>query len=168
LASRRVFDGKVVSVRVDTVRLPDGNETLREVVEHSPSVVVVPIDAEDNVIMVRQYRYPAGEALLEAPAGGVEESEAPEECAQRELREETGYVARDLKSLGRFWASPGYCTEVMYAYVARDLDPSPLEPDADETIDIERVPVSRVARLIRQGEIQDAKSIAALLMATCV
>ena len=168
LSSSPVFDGKIVQVRVDTVRLPDGREATREVVGHSPAAVVVPIDAEDNVVLVRQYRYPVGAALLEAPAGIVEGPEAPEDCAQRELQEETGYLSEDLKSLGRFWSSPGFCTELLYAYVARDLRPSKLAPDADENIQIEKVPLSRVTELVRTGEIQDAKTIAALLMAVCL
>lgn len=168
MASRLVFDGNVIRVRVDTVRLPDGREATREVVGHQPVVVIVPIDAEDNVIMVRQYRYPVGVALLEAPAGGVEGSERLEECAQRELQEEVGYMAGSLRGLGRFWASPGFSTELIHAYVARDLVPSRLEPDRDENIVIERYPLSRVVGLIREGEIQDGKTIAALLMLKCV
>ena len=167
-SSRPIFDGKIVQVRVDTVRLPDGREATREVVEHSTSVVVVPIDGEDNVILVRQYRYPVGAALLEAPAGMVEETESPEDCAQREFQEEAGYLSRQLKSLGCFWSSPGFCTELMYAYVARDLSPSRLTPDADENIQIEKVPLSQVTELVRTGEIEDAKTIAALLMVVCL
>ena len=168
LRSRSIYDGRVVRLRVDAIRLPDGREVLREVVEHRASVVVVPIDSEGNVVLVRQYRYPVGQALLEAPAGVVEESEGPEECAQRELREEVGCGSRDLWALGGFWMSPGYCTEYMHAYLARDLFPSKLRADEDESIRVERLPVSRVPRLIRQGEIRDAKTVDALLMATCL
>ena len=114
---------------------------------------------------VRQFRYPAGEILLEAPAGGVEESESPDECAQRELQEETGFISRNLRVLGGFWMSPGYCTEFMYAYLAVDLVPSKLQADDDENIVVEKIPLSRISQLIRLGEIQDAKTIAALLMA---
>ena len=168
LTSQSIFDGKVVKVRVDTVSLPDGGEASREVVEHRPAVVVVPVDSEENVILVRQYRYPVAQALLEAPAGVVEESETPDECAQRELQEEIGYVSRNLRALGGFWMSPGYCTEFMYAYLAKDLVPRKLEADEDENIRVEQLPLSRIPKLIRVGEIQDAKSIAALLMATCL
>lgn len=168
LDSKTAFDGKVVRVRVDRVRLPDERVVSREVVEHHPSVVVLPIDTEDNVILVRQYRHPVGVALLEAPAGGLEESESPEACAQRELQEETGFMSRDLQSLGQFWASPGYCTELMYVYVARCLTPSSMEPDADENIQTEKVPLSNITGLIREGEIKDAKTIAAFMMATCI
>ena len=165
ISSERVFDGRIVRVRTDAVLLPNGRNATREVVEHRPSVVVVPIDADGNVILVRQYRYPAEQVLLEAPAGVVEESETPDDCAMRELQEEIGFSSRDLRALGGFWTSPGYCTEFMYAYLAKDLVPSRLQADADESIEVERVSISRVSRLIRLGEIQDAKTIAALLMA---
>ncbi len=165
ISSERVFDGRIVGVRTDAVLLPNGRNTTREVVEHRPSVVVVPMDADGNAILVRQYRYPAERVLLEAPAGVVEESETPDDCAMRELQEEIGFSSRDLRALGGFWMSPGYCTEFMYAYLAKDLVSSRLEADTDESIEVERVSISRVSRLIRLGEIQDAKTIAALLMA---
>ena len=165
ISSERVFDGRIVRVRADAVLLPNGRNTTREVVEHRPSVVVVPIDADGNAILVRQHRYPAEQVLLEAPAGVVEESETPDDCAMRELQEEIGFSSRDLRALGGFWMSPGYCTEFMYAYLAKDLVPSRLQADADESIKVERVSISGVSRLIRLGEIQDAKTIAALLMA---
>ena len=165
ISSERVFDGRIVRVRADAVLLPNGRNTTREVVEHRPSVVVVPIDADGNAILVRQHRYPAEQVLLEAPAGVVEESETPDDCAMRELQEEIGFSSRDLRALGGFWMSPGYCTEFMYAYLAKDLVPSRLQADADESIEVERVSISGVSRLIRLSEIQDAKTIAALLMA---
>ena len=164
LASKEVFDGRILRLRVDRVRLPDGGEAVREVVEHRPAVVIVPIDAEGRVVMVRQYRYAVREALLEAPAGIVEAHEKPEECAQRELQEEVGYKAGSLRRLGEFWTTPGFSDELMYAYVATDLVPSVLDPDADENIEIERVPLSRIAEMVRSGEIRDAKTIAACLM----
>ena len=166
--TKDIYEGRIIKVRVDTVKMPNDRETSREVVEHAAAVVLVPIDDEDNVILVRQYRYAAGRTLLEAPAGIVEPSESPGDCAQRELQEEIGYLSRDLRALGGFWISPGFCTEYMYAYEARDLVASKLEADFDENIQIERVPLSGIPNLIRTGEIQDAKSISALLMATCL
>lgn len=168
LSTESVFKGKIIRVRVDTVRLPGGGRSSREVVEHSDAVVLVPMDAEGNVILVRQYRYAVVRSLLEAPAGIVEDGETPEACAERELQEETGYLSRDLRAMGGFWSSPGFCTEFMHTYVAKDLVPSKLEADADENILVETVSLSEIPRMIRQGEIQDAKTIAALLMATCL
>ena len=165
LSSQRVFEVRVFQVRVDDVRLPNGRETSREVVDHSASVTVVPVDADANVLLVRQYRYPVDESLLELLAGGVEANETPEEAAQRELKEEIGHGAGRLRSLGRFWMSPGYCTELMHAYLATDLQPDTLAPDWDEDIEVERVRLSDVPGLIERGEIRDAKTMAALLMA---
>ncbi len=159
------FDGKIVRVRVDAVGLPGGRESTREVVEHAASVVIVPVDADGNVLLVRQFRYPVGHSLLEAPAGGVETGESPDDSAQRELQEETGYASRGLLALGGFWMSPGYCTEYMHAYLARELVPSQLNPDEDEDITVERVPIDRIKKLVRWGEIKDAKTVAALYMA---
>jgi ADP-ribose pyrophosphatase len=165
IASKPIYEGRIIKVRVDSVSLPDGRETSREVVEHAAAVAIVPIDDEGNTLLVRQYRHPAGQALLEVPAGMVEDGESPDETAQRELQEETGFASRNLRPLGGFWSTPGFCTEFMYAYLAKNLVPSTLANDHDEFIDVERIPMERIPQLIRLGEIQDAKSIAALLMA---
>lgn len=164
LNSQPVFDGRLFQVRVDSVRLRNGKETNREVVDHSPSVAVVPVDACDNVLLVRQYRYSVDEFLLELPAGGVEPGETPEEAAQRELKEEIGYGSGCLRRLGEFWISPGYCTELMYAYLANDLQSTILPSDWDEDIKVEKMPVAEAIELINCGEIRDSKTIAVLLM----
>ena len=166
VSSQSVYQGKIVNVRSDTVLLPSGRQTVREVVEHAAAVVIVPIDNDDNVLLVRQYRYPTEQFILEAPAGGVDEGESPDDTAQRELQEEVGYASRDLRTMGGFWSAPGFCTEYLYAYLARDLVPSKLSADDDEAIEVIPTPLSNINRLIRLGEIQDAKTIAALLMAT--
>ena len=169
IASREIYDGRIIKVRVDDILMTSsGNRSVREVVDHNNAVVIVPIDSDDNVHLVRQYRYAAEQNLLECPAGIVEDGEDPDDCAQRELAEEIGYASRNLRILGGFWSSPGFCTEFMYAYLAKDLVPHRLQPDDDEDIQVEKVPLSRIPQLIRLGEIQDAKSIAALLMATCI
>ena len=168
LRSERVFDGKILSVRVDTVSLPGGGEATREVVEHKAACVIVPLDDDGNVVLVRQYRHSVSQVLLEAPAGVVEDSESPEECAQRELQEETGYAASDLTKLGDFWPSPGFCDELMHAFLASRLVPSRLEADEDENIQVVRYPLVRVVEMVRIGEIHDAKTIVAVLMAASV
>ena len=167
VTTRKVFDGKIVRLRVDTVSLQTGRQAEREVVEHDAVAVIVPIDQDDNVILVRQYRHPIGQDLLEAPAGIVEGSESPDDCARRELQEETGYAAGTLRALGGFWISPGFSTEYIYAYHATDLSPSKLEADEDEIIEVEKLPLSRINGLIQAGEIQDGKTIAALMMLGC-
>ncbi|MYC07506.1 MAG: NUDIX hydrolase [Chloroflexi bacterium] len=168
IASREIYDGKIIKVRVDDILMRNGNQSVREVVDHANAVVIVPIDDDGNVHLVRQYRYAAQQNVLEAPAGLVETGEDPDDCAQREMAEEIGYASRNLRILGGFWSSPGFCTEFMYAYLAKDLVPRSLQPDDDEDIQVEKVPLSRIPQLIRLGEIQDAKTIAALLMATCI
>ena len=139
-------------------------QTKREVVEHRPAVVIVPIDETGFVLLVRQYRLPAQEVLLEAPAGGVELGEDPESAAVRELQEEPGFKGSHIIPLGGFWMAPGFCTEFMHAYLATGLRPSPLPPDEDEAVDVVRIPITEILAHIQRGDIQDAKSISALLM----
>ncbi len=166
--SEVLYRGKILSLRRDSVVLTVGDrqvEAVREVVEHDPTVVIVPVDDDDNVLLVRQYRHSTGQVLLEAPAGGIEPGEDPEAAVQRELQEETGHTARKVVPLGGFWIAPGWATEYMHAFLASGLVPAQACPDEDEEIEVERVPRSSVLDLIRRGDIQDAKSIAALLMA---
>ena len=165
LSTKTVFEGKIITVKVDAVSLPNGVRAVREVVEHRPAVAIVPLDGEGGVLLVSQFRYPAGEVLLEVPAGIIEEDETPEQCAGRELQEEIGYRAGEMRSLGSFWTTPGFSDELMHVFVATGLEPSSLEPDEDEDISVVRVPVSRIRPMIEAGEIRDAKTIAALLMA---
>lgn len=165
LSTETVFEGKIVTVRVDAVSLPNGVKVVREVVEHRPAVAIVPFDDNREVILVSQFRYPVGEQLLEVPAGIIEVSETPEQCADRELQEEIGYRAREMRSLGSFWTAPGFSDELMYVFIATGLEPSRLESDEDEDITVVRVPVSRIREMIEAGEIRDSKTIAALLMA---
>ena len=160
-----VFSGRIVEARVDTLLMPDGRQITREVIHHPGAVAIIPIDSDDSVLMVRQFRYPVGLELLEIPAGVIEEGESPDHTAQRELREETGYASKNLRPLGGVYSSPGFCDEMLYIYLARDLVEGRLPGDEDEDITVERVPLSEVDRLIRIGEIQDAKSVAGLLMA---
>jgi len=162
--SHRAFEGQLLNVRVDTVRLPIGRLARREIVEHGDSVCIVPLDRQDNVVMVRQYRKPLGRFLLEVPAGGVNAGEDPDEAARRELKEETGYRADKLERLSYFWTTPGFCTEGMHAYLATGLEASPLTPEEDENIEVVRVPLGDVPAMISRGKIQDGKSIASLLM----
>ena len=165
VSSRRVYEGRILSLRVDMVTLPGGGQATREIVEHGESVVVVAVTDEDEVVLVRQYRHAVGQTLLEAPAGGLEKGESPEVAAAREMREDTGYEAEKLERLGGFWMAPGFCTEYMHVYLATGLTQGEATPEEDERIVVERVPLAKVRELIREGEIQDAKSVAALLMA---
>ena len=163
--TRTIYEGRILNLRVDTVRLPNGRLTTREIAEHSSTICVVPVDHEGNVLLVRQYRKPAETQLLEIPAGGIEPGEDVQEAVVRELQEEIGYTADTLHHLCSFWIAPGWTTEYMYAYLATDLRRAELDADFDENISVERVPLPDTLGLIEKGEIQDGKSIAALLMA---
>ncbi len=163
LSSELVYEGRAVKLRIDTVRTPGGRETTREIVEHGDCVAVIAIDADDNVLLVSQFRKPVEKELLEIPAGGIEPGEDPVECVRRELREETGYLPRKVERLGGFYSTPGYCTEYLYLYLAADLTPDPLQAEDTENIRLVRVPLSQVTGLITSGSICDAKSIAGLL-----
>ena len=166
--SEVVYDGLVIRVRRDSILVhkAEGSvEATREVVDHPGAVTLVPVDPGGNVLLVRQYRWAAAMSLLEAPAGRLEADEDPAEGAHRELREETGYAADSLEFLGGFWMAPGYSTEYMYVYLATDLRHDPLPADEDEVIETEAVPWNDIPRVIREGVVQDAKSVAALQMA---
>ena len=163
LSSELVYEGRAVKLRIDTVRTPGGRETTREIVEHGDCVAVIAIDADDNVLLVSQFRKPVEKELLEIPAGGIEPGEDPVECVRRELREETGYLPRKVERLGGFYSTPGYCTEYLYLYLAADLTPDPLQAEDTENIRLVRVPLSQITGLITSGSICDAKSIAGLL-----
>jgi ADP-ribose pyrophosphatase len=165
LESEIVYPGRAFTIRRDALRLPDGRETKLDIVEHVGSVVILPVDADGNLLFVRQYRHAAGLDLLELPAGTLDEGESPEACARREVREETGMAARNLEELGGFYLAPGYSTEYMHVYLATDLHPDPLEADADEFLTVERLPLAKALASAARGEIPDAKSLAAFFMA---
>lgn len=163
LHTESVYKGRVVNLRVDTVELPSGRKTKREIVEHGQCVAIVAIDAQENVILVRQFRKPVEGSLLEVPAGGVDPGEEPSDCARRELAEETGYSTQNLTYLGGFYTSPGFCTEYMHLFLATGLEPGEQAPEADETIEVIHIPLVKIPELITSGEICDAKSITGLL-----
>ena len=163
LSSQLIYDGRAVKLRVDTVKMASGRETTREIVEHSDCVAIIAIDANDNVLLVNQFRKPVEKELLEIPAGGIEAGEDPVMTVHREMREETGYLPRKVERLGGFYSTPGYCTEYLYLYLATDLIPSQLHAEDTESIRLVRVPIGQIRSLITSGSICDAKSIAGLL-----
>ena len=163
LSSQLIYDGRAVRLRVDTVKTPSGRETTREIVEHSDCVAIIAIDADNNVLLVNQFRKAAERELLEIPAGGIDPGEDPVATVRREMQEETGYLPRRVERLGGFYSAPGYCTEYLYLYLATDLIPSQLHAEDTESIEVVRVPVAQVPSLITSGKICDAKSIAGLL-----
>lgn len=159
------FAGKILSVHVDEVLLPNGNTSTREVVEHVDGVAVLPLDGENNVLTVTQYRYVLGRTLLEIPAGKLDPGEEPETGALRELREETGAVPEVFQPLGRILPAPGCYTETLHLYLARGLRMEEQCLDPDEFLNVERIPFDEMVRRCLDGEIEDAKTVAAVLMA---
>jgi len=165
LKSETLLEGRAFKIRRDYLRTPDGRDTKLEIVEHGGSVVMLPIDDAGNLIFVRQYRHAAGHDLLELPAGTRDGNESYEACAAREMREETGMAAGSLEKAGEFFLAPGYSTEFMAVFIARALTPDPLPSDADEFLQVERIPVRDAIRMAERGAIPDAKSLAALFVA---
>jgi ADP-ribose pyrophosphatase len=165
LKSEIVYQGRAFTIRIDTLRLPDGRKTKVDIVAHVGSVIILPLDANGHLLFVRQYRHATGLELLELPAGTFDEGETPEACAMREVREETGMAAGRLTALGGFYLAPGYSTEYMYVYLATELRYDPLEADADEFLSVEQIPLTEVLAMFERGEIPDAKSLAAFLLA---
>lgn len=159
------FAGKILSVHVDEVLLPNGNTSTREVVEHVDGVAVLPLDGENNVLTVTQYRYVLGRTLLEIPAGKLDPGEEPETGALRELREETGAVPEVFQPLGRILPAPGCYTETLHLYLAKGLHMEEQCLDPDEFLNVERIPFDEMVRRCLDGEIEDAKTVAAVLMA---
>ena len=163
--SERTYRGRTFDVRWDLVMLPDGRTTKLDIVEHSDAVTILPLDSHQQVWFVRQYRHPAGLELLELPAGTLEPGEDPKACALREIQEEIGMGAGLIQKIGEFFMSPGYSTEFMHIYLAKDLYPSLLPQDDDEFIHVEKYPLEIIPEMVFLGQIRDSKTLAALYLA---
>jgi ADP-ribose pyrophosphatase len=165
IKSESILQGRAFKIRRDHLKTPDGRETQFEIVEHGGSVIIIPIDSNGNIHFVRQYRHAAGMDLLELPAGTREGDEPYEDCAAREIREETGMEAGKLQKVGEFYLAPGYSTEFMGVFLATDLKHNPLDADDDEFLEVEKIPILKTFELANKGEMPDAKSLAALFLA---
>jgi ADP-ribose pyrophosphatase len=166
LSSRKAYVGPVFWVTTDEVLEPTGVRVRRDVVRHSGSIVILAVDesgSEPRVLIEKQYRHAAGRFLYELPAGRIDAGENELKAAKRELREETGYSARTWKRTLHFWASPGFVAEAMSVYLARDLKLGTAQPEDDEVIEINLVPLRRAVSMVIDGAIQDAKTIAGVL-----
>jgi ADP-ribose pyrophosphatase len=158
-----VYAGRVVRLRLKHLPLADGRVALREVVEHAAGAAVVAVDADGQVLLVRQDRPAVGAQLLELPAGLVDPGETAEECAARELAEETGFAARTIEPLVSFYSSPGFCTELLHVFIATDLRASATSRDEEEEIELVRLPLAQAIERVLVGEISDAKTVTGLL-----
>ena len=163
LTSETKFEGRIIKVLRDTVELENGKTSAREVVCHNGGVCVAALTEQNEVLLVRQFRYPYKEVLLELPAGKLEKGEDPFEAAKRELGEECGLTADNYISLGQFYPTVGYDTEVIYTWVATGLHKTQMHLDADEFLTPDRVPLDKAYEMVMSGEIRDGKTIAGIL-----
>ena len=163
VATKQIYQGRAVKLRVDSVKRASGTTTTREVVEHSDCIAVVALDAQGSILLVRQFRHAVDRFLLEIPAGGIDTGEEPVDAVRRELQEEIGYFPQKIDKLGGFYSTPGYGTVYLHCFVASGLVPARLVAVDTDDIELVRVSSVEVPRLIASGEICDAKSIAALL-----
>ncbi len=165
LEKKTAFDGRVLKLSVDRVEMPNGRVAELEVLRHPGATAMVPLSDAGAVLLVRQYRYATGDWLLEVPAGKLDAGEEPEECARRELAEETGYRPEELISLGWIWTTPGFTDEKIHLYLARDLRPAQQSLETDEVLTVEEVAFPEAVAMARDGRICDGKSVCALLRA---
>jgi ADP-ribose pyrophosphatase len=165
LSTERVYAGRLLKIDRDRVRLPNGGTTDLEMVRHPGASAVVPFVSDDDILLVRQFRYATRGFILEVPAGTLQPGEEPDACALREVEEEAGCRAGRLTRLASIYTTPGFTDEIIHLYVARDLTPVPQRLDHDEVLTVERLPFRRALEMIREGAIVDAKSICALMLA---
>ncbi len=163
--STQIYDGKILNVSRDTVRLENGETTYREVIHHSGGVCVLPLDDNDDVLFVKQFRYPFADVLLEIPAGKRELGEDPLECGIRELSEEVGATADEIIPLGKLYPTVAYDTEIIYMYLARGLHFGEQHLDEDEFVDVIRIPFDEAYKMVMRDEIPDSKTQLAILKA---
>jgi len=158
------YQGRAFTMRRDSLKLPDGRMVVYDIIEHPGAVTILPLTEEGDVLFIRQFRPATGEVLLELPAGTLEKGEEPLHCAQREIREETGYAASQWTPLGGVWLAPGYSSEYLHFFLAEGLYPSHAQGDDDEFISVENIPFERAIQMTLNGDIRDGKSLAGLLL----
>lgn len=162
LSTQPIFQGKIISLQVDTVKLPNGGEATREIIRHPGAVAVLALTPDDRMLVVEQYRKPLEKSQIEIPAGKLDPGEEPEQCARRELVEETGYTCGSLRHLSSFYTSPGFADELLHLYVAEELTKGEAQPDEDEFLEIEAITLEQAQQYMAEGRISDAKTIMAV------
>ncbi len=163
VSSEKVFEGRIIKVKVDKVEMPDGSTSTRELVEHPGGVGIVALTGNDEIILVKQYRKPLNKVIYEIPAGKLDPGEHHRTCGIRELEEETGLSAKVFDYMGFIYPSPGFTDEVTHVYLAKELTQGETHPDDDEFLDVEKVPFERALKMVIDGEINDAKSVFGIL-----
>lgn len=164
ISSRSVYKGKILDLKVDDVKLSDGQIAKREIIEHVPCVTIVPVCDNGNILLIKQFRKAAEKELIEVPAGCIEKGETAEETVVRELQEEAGYKPANLTKIGGFYSSPGYCTEYLHAFIAQNLTKSRLHAEDTDSIEVIEVPLTEALEMIDSGIICDGKTIVSLLL----
>lgn len=164
LSKEDIFEGRIIKVEVEKVKLPDGKESTREIVRHQGGVAIIAFKDKETILMVEQFRKPIDSLLLELPAGKIERNEDLKKCAIRELQEETGYKPNKIEYIGKIVTSPGFCDEYIYIFKAEDLVKEELPCDDDEFINVYEYKLSEVKDMIKQGKITDAKTISAFML----
>ncbi|WP_099205019.1 NUDIX domain-containing protein [Scatolibacter rhodanostii] len=163
LSEKLIYDGRIIKVHVDEVKLENEKTSKREVVDHNGGVCVAVLTEKDELLLVRQFRYPYGEVLLEVPAGKLELGEDPFEAMKREQKEETGTTGKEYISLGQYYPSPGYCGEIIYMWACREDRAGELKLDEDEFLEVVKMPLAEAVDKVLQGEIPDGKTQTAIL-----
>ncbi|HKL11930.1 MAG TPA: NUDIX hydrolase [Clostridia bacterium] len=162
IKSDKLYRGKIINLRIDTVELPNQKYSKREIIEHGGGVAIIAM-IDEKIVLVRQYRKAVEKSIYELPAGKLESVESPKECAEREFTEETGYASGNMKFLFSFYSSPGFSNELIHLFIAEDISFVGANPDEDEYIETVEIPFKDVLHMIKTGEIIDAKTIIGLL-----
>lgn len=163
LSSKSVFDGRILHITLDEIELPDGKKSKREVVNHPGGVTVAALDEDNNLLFVRQFRYPYKEVVLELPAGKLEKGSTPLENGKRELMEETGAEGYSYISLGQIYPSPGYTSEIIHLYACKVKSQGSSKPDDGEFLNVEKIPLDKAVEMVLNNQIPDAKTQVAVL-----
>lgn len=163
MKSEKIYEGRIINLRVDTVELPNKKYSKREIVEHPGAVGIISLTSDKEIILVKQFRKPVEKALLEIPAGIIESEEKPEQTAIRELKEETGYTTNKIKKFFEFYTTPGFSNEKIHIYLAEDIIKGHAQPDKDEYIKVVKIPIEKALEKVNKGEIEDVKTIVAIL-----
>lgn len=163
VSRKNVFSGKILKLRIDEVLTPDKKKAEREIIEHNGGSGIVAVTKDGEIVLVEQYRRPYDEITLEIPAGKLDGNEDPALCAERELKEETGYTSKEIQPFGQIYPSPGYTNEIIHLYLAENLEVGTATPDEDEFLHIKKIPLSEAVSMIHTGVIKDSKTVIGIL-----